>query len=55
MSENSCCFNSYRGINRIPLTLATVGKSIIEQTGWNVTILVGGPAPDADGQIMTYL
>ena len=55
MSKNLHCSNSSRGIDRIPPTLATVGKSIIEQTGWNVTILVGGPSPDTGGQIMTYL
>jgi len=48
-------YSNYRGIDKIPLTLATVRKLIIEQTGWNITILIGGPAPEAGGQIMTYL
>jgi hypothetical protein len=55
VSKDSRCSNSCRGIERIPPTLATIGKSIVEQTGWNTTILVGGPAPDEDGKIVTYL
>ena len=35
--------------------MATIGDSILQQTGWHVTVLCGGPAPDANGQIMTYL
>ena len=27
----------------------------MEQTGWHVTIMAGGPIPDNDGKIMTYL
>jgi hypothetical protein len=44
-----------RAIEKIPRTLATIGESIMEQTGWPVTILCGGPTPDANGQIMTFL
>ena len=44
-----------RGIEKLPRTLATIGESIMEQTGWHVTIMVGGPCPDNDGTIMTYL
>ena len=39
----------------LPRTLATIGKSIKEQTGWHVTIMAGGPCPDNDGMIMSYL
>ncbi|KDR77387.1 hypothetical protein GALMADRAFT_1326101 [Galerina marginata CBS 339.88] len=42
-------------IDKLPHTLATIGSSIMEQTGWQITILAGGPAPDQDGMIMTYL
>ena len=44
-----------RGIDKLPRTLATIGESILEQTGWHVTIMAGGPCPDNDGMIMTYL
>lgn len=44
-----------RGIDKLPRTLATIGESIMEQTGWHVTIMAGGPCPDNDGMIMTYL
>jgi hypothetical protein len=44
-----------RAIDKIPRTLASFGESIANQTGWHVTILTGGPTPDLDGQIMTYL
>ena len=39
----------------LPRTLATIGKSIKEQTGWHVTIMAGRPCPDNDGMIMSYL
>ena len=39
----------------LPHTLATIGESIMEQTGWHVTIMAGGPTPDSDGMVMTYL
>jgi len=39
----------------LPRTLATIGESLMSQTGWNVSILMGGPTPDNEGTIMTYL
>jgi hypothetical protein len=42
-------------INRLPRTLAVWGESIRNQTGWNITFLVGGPAPDQNGKILTYM
>jgi hypothetical protein len=33
----------------------TVGESIMKQTGWNVSILVGGPMPRDGGKITTYM
>ena len=44
-----------RRIDKLPCMLATIGKSIMEQTSWHVTIMAGGPCPDNDGMIMTYL
>ena len=44
-----------RGIDKLPRTLATIGESIMEQTGWHVTIMAGGPCPESNGLIMTYL
>jgi hypothetical protein len=44
-----------RWIDLLPRTLATIGDSILEKTGWHVTIMAGGPCPDNDGMIMTYL
>jgi 23S rRNA G2445 N2-methylase RlmL len=46
-------FNS--GIDKLPRTLMTVGDSIVKQTGWNVTILVGGPMPREGGKLQTYM
>ena len=42
-----------RRIDKLPCMLATIGKSIMEQTSWHVTIIAGGPCPDNDGMIMT--
>ena len=44
-----------RVINSLPHTLATIGESLMSQTGWNVSILMGGPTPDSDRTILTYL
>jgi len=44
-----------RAIDMLPHMLATIGESLVNQTGWNVTILTGGPMPDTDGRILTYL
>ena len=44
-----------RAIDMLPRTLATIGESLMTQTGWNITILAGGPMPDTDGTILTYL
>lgn len=30
-------------------------ESIVKQTGWNVSILVGGPMPREGGKIKTYM
>jgi hypothetical protein len=42
-------------IDKLPRTLATIGESIMEQTGWSLSFLVSGPTPDQEGRIMTYL
>ncbi|KIJ94643.1 hypothetical protein K443DRAFT_11936, partial [Laccaria amethystina LaAM-08-1] len=42
-------------INHLPRTLAVWGESVTKQTGWNITFLVGGPAPNQNGKIMSYL
>lgn len=39
----------------LPRTLATIGESLMKQTGWPITILAGGPMPDSDGMIMTFV
>lgn len=44
-----------RAIDMLPRTLTAIGESLMSQTGWNVSILMGGPTPDSDGLIMTYL
>jgi hypothetical protein len=43
------------GIDKLPRTLMTVGESIVNQTGWNVSILVGGPMPREGGKLQTYM
>ncbi|KIM35207.1 hypothetical protein M413DRAFT_20789 [Hebeloma cylindrosporum] len=42
-------------INSLPRTLATIGESLTSQTGWSVSILMGGPDPESDGAVVTYL
>ncbi|EDR03936.1 uncharacterized protein LACBIDRAFT_306627 [Laccaria bicolor S238N-H82] len=32
-----------------------MGESILKQTGWHVTFIVGGPEPRQNGKIMTYM
>ena len=44
-----------RALEMLPRTLATIGDSLMRQTGWNITILAGGPTPASDGTILTYL
>jgi len=44
-----------RAINKLPRTLATFGQSIMDQTGWHVTIMAGGPSPEDGGMIMSFL
>jgi len=46
---------SCSAINRLPRTLAVWGESITKQTGWNITFLVGRPAPNQNGKIMSYV
>jgi hypothetical protein len=33
----------------------TVGESIVNQTGWHVSILVGWPMPREGGKLKTYM
>lgn len=42
-------------IDKLPRTLAVMGESILKQTGWHVTFIVGGPEPRRNGKIMTYM
>lgn len=44
-----------RAINLLPRTLATIGESLMSQTGWNVSILMGGPHPENGGMNMSYM
>ena len=46
---------SCSAIDRLPRTLAVWGESVTKKTGWNITFLVGGPAPNQNGKIMSYL
>ncbi|KIL55867.1 hypothetical protein M378DRAFT_17559 [Amanita muscaria Koide BX008] len=40
-------------IDRVPRTLELAAEAIARQTGWNVSIIVGGPNPRMNGQITT--
>lgn len=42
-------------IHRLPRTLVVWGDTINKQTGWNITFLVGGPTPNQNGKIVTYM
>ncbi|KAF8872319.1 hypothetical protein CPB84DRAFT_1753656 [Gymnopilus junonius] len=44
-----------KAIDKLPKTLATIGESIQQQTGWNISFLVGGPEPGQNGWITTYM
>ena len=44
-----------RAIDKIPRTLVSIGETILQQTGWHVSILCGGPTPNANGNTMTFL
>ncbi|KAF8335187.1 hypothetical protein F5887DRAFT_1079268 [Amanita rubescens] len=44
-----------RAIDKLPRTLLTIGENICNQTGWNITFLVGGPSPKEGGKIITYI
>lgn len=44
-----------RAIDKLPRTFATFSESIMTQTGWHVTIMAGGPSPENNGKIMTFL
>lgn len=39
----------------LPRTLATIGESLMMQTGWPITIIAGGPRPANEGTIVTYV
>ena len=47
--------SSSSAIKKLPYTLSTIGKSLMDQTGWNITILAGGPSPSNAGAIMSFL
>ncbi|KAJ3495297.1 hypothetical protein NLJ89_g10648 [Agrocybe chaxingu] len=42
-------------IDKVPRTVQTIGTSLHTQTGWNVTIMLGGPSPKRGGQIVSYV
>ncbi|KAM6500769.1 hypothetical protein JOM56_003783, partial [Amanita muscaria] len=42
-------------INQLPHTVASFAEALAEQTGWQVTIMVGGPEPRQNGQISSVI
>ena len=42
-------------IDKLPRSIASVAESLREQTGWCVTIMVGGPLPRDEGHITTLV
>ncbi|KAM6489977.1 hypothetical protein JOM56_014556 [Amanita muscaria] len=42
-------------IEKLPRSIASLARSVRDQTGWCVTIMVGGPLPSENGQIMTLV
>ena len=44
-----------RAINKPPLTFTKIMENIAKQTGWNVTIMAGGPHPNNKGKISTLV
>jgi len=49
------CVCAFSGIDRIPVTLEAFSKAIERESGWAVTILVGGPDPKREGKIATFV
>jgi len=42
-------------IDKLPRSIASVADSLHEQTGWCVTIMLGGPLPRDEGHITTLV
>lgn len=42
-------------IDKLPRSIASVAESLREQTGWCVTIMLGGPLPRDEGSITTLV
>ena len=41
-------------IDRFPQMLAAMGNSLVDQTGWNLTCIAGGPNLRMGGKITTF-
>jgi len=44
-----------RSIDKLARTLQLAAESIANQTGWNVTIIAGGPNPRLGGKITSLV
>ncbi|KAF9538810.1 hypothetical protein CPC08DRAFT_771072 [Agrocybe pediades] len=50
--EGSAANQQYQeGIDKLPDTLKAITTSLMEKTGWNITIIAGGPCPRDSGMI----
>jgi len=55
-SEGDCMtYQVDSAINKLPWSIASVAESLYEQTGWCITIMVGGPLPRDEGHITTLV
>ncbi|KAM6492907.1 hypothetical protein JOM56_011041 [Amanita muscaria] len=52
-ADDKNCAYWQRSIDKLPRTLQTAAEALERQTGWQVTILAGGPVPRLGGQIQT--
>ena len=53
MAESVAHVIDARSINKLPRTLQLAAESIAKQTGWSMSIIVGGPNPCLGGKIMS--
>lgn len=55
MFESDLTYSYTSAIDKLPRTLAVMGESLMQQTGWQISILAGGPLPENGGKVVTYL
>ncbi|KAL6298471.1 hypothetical protein BKA93DRAFT_697626, partial [Sparassis latifolia] len=53
-SAGAYIFNgTHRAINDMPIILKQVFSELAADSGWDITVIAGGPCPDEGGNIVT--